>query len=143
GLSGMRIHFPKLRPAVALLTGSLVGLAIVVSLATYYLLNRQPVTELPGIQQAALPIPPRPLFSIAGVSAPLGVSVTPDGQRIYVAEGGGQRLIKVFDREGRPTAQLAPAETQPGTRTPSEMSLDRQGSLYVADRLRAAVDVYS
>ncbi len=110
----MRIHFPKLRPAVALLTGSLVGLAIVVSLATYYLLNRQPVTELPGIQQAALPIPPRPLFSIAGVSAPLGVSVTPDGQRIYVAEGGGQRLIKVFDREGRPTAQLAPAETQPG-----------------------------
>ena len=139
----MTMRFVTLRPAVLVLLGGVVGLAIVVSLGAYYLLKREPVTALPGIQQVALPVPPRPLFSIAGVSAPVGVSVTPDGQRIYVAEGGGQRLIKVFDRDGRPAAGLAPAESQPGTRTPGEMSLDAQGSLYVADRLRAAVDMYS
>ena len=139
----MTMRFVTLRPAVLVLLGGVVGLAMVVSLGAYYLLKREPVTALPGIQQVALPVPPRPLFSIAGVSAPVGVSVTPDGQRIYVAEGGGQRLIKVFDREGRPAAELAPAESQPGTRTPGEMSLDAQGSLYVADRLRAAVDMYS
>ena len=139
----MTMRFVTLRPAVLVLLGGVVGLAMVVSLGAYYLLKREPVTALPGIQQVALPVPPRPLFSIAGVSAPVGISVTPDGQRIYVAEGGGQRLIKVFDRDGRPAAGLAPAESQPGTRTPGEMSLDAQGSLYVADRLRAAVDMYS
>lgn len=139
----MMMRFVTPRPAVLVLLGGVVGLAMVVSLGAYYLLKREPVTALPGIQQVALPVPPRPLFSIAGVSAPVGVSVTPDGQRIYVAEGGGQRLIKVFDRGGRPAAELAPAESQPGTRTPGEMSLDAQGSLYVADRLRAAVDMYS
>ena len=139
----MTIWFFSLRPAVLLLLGSVSGLMIVVALGGYYLLTRASVTALPGVQQVAMPIPPRPLFSIAGVSAPVGVSVTPDGQRIYVAEGGGQRLIKVFDRGGRPTAELAPAESQPGTRTPGEMSLDAQGSLYVADRLRASVDTYS
>jgi DNA-binding beta-propeller fold protein YncE len=139
----MRLTFPTIRPAVLLAIGSLVGLSVVVALGVYYVVKREPVTALPGVQQAAMPIPPRPLFSFAGVSAPVGVSVTPDGQRIYVAEGGGQRLVKVFDREGRSMAEMAPAESQPGTRTPGEMSLDAQGSLYVADRLRAAVDMYS
>jgi DNA-binding beta-propeller fold protein YncE len=131
------------RRAVLLTVASLVGLILVITLGIYYLFKREPVTALPGVQQLAQPIPPRPLFSFAGVSAPVGVSVTPDGQRIYVAEGGGQRLIKVFDREGRPTAAMAPAESEPGTRTPGEMSLDPQGSLYVADRLRAGIDTYS
>ena len=140
----MRLRFlSRRRGAVLLTVASLVGLIAVIALGIYYLIKREPVTALPGVQQLAQPIPPRPLFSFSGVSAPVGVSVTPDGQRIYVAEGGGQRLIKVFDREGRPTAELAPAESEPGTRTPGEMSLDPQGDLYVADRLRAGIDMYN
>lgn len=132
-----------LRPALLPVLGSSIGLTVVVWLGVHYVLTREPVTELPGVQQLAQPIPPRHLFSFAGVDAPVGVAVTPDGQRIYVAEGGGDRFVKVFDRDGHAMAELAPPDSQAATRNPGGIALDAEGSLYVADRLRAAVDVYN
>jgi serine/threonine-protein kinase len=131
------------RPALLPVVGSIIGLAVVVWFGAHYLLTREPVTALPGVEQLAQPIPPRHLFSFGGVAAPVGVAVSPDGQRIYVAEGGGDRFIKVFDRDGHATAELAPTDSQAATRTPGAIALDADGTLYVADRIRAGVDVYS
>ena len=46
--------------------------------------------------------PGYPIPSVNDVDEPTGVAVSPDGQRIYVAESGGERLIKMFDRDGNP-----------------------------------------
>lgn len=127
---------------LAIVVGMSVVLVGLLGLTTYYLKFRRPVTELPGVEQVTRALPPRLLFSFAAVARPVGVAVSPDGQRIYVAEGGGERLIKVFDREGQLVGKLAPPESKPGTRKPSLLAADGTGRLYVVDRLRAAIDRY-
>jgi serine/threonine protein kinase, bacterial len=136
---------PRLpRRALLALIGALIGVIVAVgALFLYYVITRAPVTTLPGIQQAAQGLPPRRLFDFAGTASPVGIAVTPDGERIFVAEGGGQRLIKVFNREGRPIGQLAAPGSTPGTRNPAHLAVDNNGRLFAVDRARAAVDIYS
>jgi DNA-binding beta-propeller fold protein YncE len=138
-------RWPRLerRALLALIGGLIVVILAVCAFFIYYLITRAPVTALPGIQQAALSLPPRHLFDFAGTASPVGIAVTPDGERIFVAEGGGQRLVKVFSREGRPTAQLAPPGSTPGTRNPAHLAAGDDGRLFAVDRGRAAVDIYS
>ncbi|MFN8526066.1 MAG: NHL repeat-containing protein [Chloroflexota bacterium] len=118
-------------------------LAVLLGLTAYYLKTRRPVTQLPVVEQVTSAVAPRQLFSFAEVARPVGIAVSPDGQLIYVAEGGGARLIKVFDRDGRPVRSLAPPDSKPGTRKPSSLAVDGVGRLFAVDRLRAAIDVYT
>ena len=46
--------------------------------------------------------PPHYLFSIYEVNKPIGVALSPGDDRIYVAEAGGERMIRMFDRDGDP-----------------------------------------
>ena len=106
-----------------------------------YLRAPAPVPDL-------LPIPvkvnyaPHYLFSIYGVEQPVGVAVSPEGDRVYVTESGGERLVKAFDRAGQTLAALAPPGTRPGERAPVYLAVDASGWVYVADRLQRAVFVY-
>lgn len=107
--------------------------------------------ELQGMARVPLPAmgiapaisPPKFLFSIAGVSRPLGVAVAPNGDRIYVTESAGERETKVFDRNGRLLGTLNPPDSAPASRVPVYVAVSPQGEVYVSDRRAAAVQAYS
>ncbi len=46
--------------------------------------------------------------SIYGIDAPMGVAVSPSGDRIYVTESEGRRLVRVFDSSGDQVDTLKP-----------------------------------
>jgi serine/threonine protein kinase, bacterial len=131
---------PRLLAAVV---ASGVGLIAVGGWLIYYLFVRAPVTDLPGVQQLGRTIPPRHLFDFAGVASPVGIAVSPDGQRVFVSEGGGERLVKAFDRDGQNLGRLSAPGSTPGTRAPAHLAIAPDGRLFAVDRGRAAVDVYS
>ena len=102
----------------------------------------------PGPLPDLLPLPvdinyrPHYLFSIYGVERPVGVAVSPDGERIYATETGGGREVKVFDRDGGLLRTFSPPSTGPAERAPVYVAVDPTGRVFVADRLQRAVFVY-
>jgi len=86
--------------------------------------------------------PPHYLFSIYEVDKPVGVTLSPEEDRIYVTETGGERMVKMFDRDGNLLDSFAPPRTSPGERSPVYLATDRTGRVYVTDRLQHAVFVY-
>mgnify|MGYP006418628171 CR=1 FL=1 len=117
------------------------GAFYALALSLRYLQKPEPLPEMiPIIEE--VDYPPHYLFSIYGVDEPVGVSVSLDGERIFVSETGGERLIKTFDREGEPLFSFAPPRTRPGERSPVYMAIDSADRLLVSDRLQHAVFVY-
>ena len=109
----------------------------------YYLTTRQPLTKaLPAANAVTRALKPHYLFSIYGMQEPVGVAVTPDGERIYVAESGGERMVRAYDRDGQELFSFAPPKSQPAMRAPVYLALDSSGQVYVSDRIRHSVDVY-
>ncbi len=106
-----------------------------------YLLEPAPLPEL-----VPLPLdvnyPPHYVFSIYGVDKPVGVTLSPQEDRIYVSESGGGRLIKIFDRSGDPLGSFGPPRTTPGERSPVYLATDSKDRLFVTDRLQHAIFVY-
>ena len=86
--------------------------------------------------------PPHYLFSIYGVEKPLGVAVDPAGQRICVTESSGERLTRVFNRDGTEIMVLAPPSVAAGERDPSYVAMDSMGTVFVSDRMRQTIDMY-
>ena len=135
---------PQARKRRRLLIG-LAGLIVLLIAAAVifalYLAGPEPLPDL-------LPLPvdinyrPHYLFSIYGVENPVGVAVSPDGERIYVTETGGGREIKIFDRDGNLVRAFAPPSTGPAERAPVYVAVDPQGRVFVTDRLQRAVFVY-
>ncbi len=119
----------------------LVLLACVMILFASYLRRPVPLPEL-----LPLPVevnyPPHYLFSIYGVDKPVGIALSPRNDRIYVAETGGERLIKIFNRQGDLLDSFAPPRTRPGERSPVYVATDKIGRVYVSDRLQHAVVIY-
>ncbi|MCL5952215.1 MAG: hypothetical protein M1132_10930 [Chloroflexi bacterium] len=110
----------------------------------YYLTTRQSITKVipPAQQVIAKALRPHYLFSIYGLNEPVGVAVTQAGDRIYVAESTGDRLVKIFDRDGKPLATFAPPNSRSAGRAPLYIALDSAGQAYVSDRIRHSVDIY-
>ena len=131
--------------SVVLLAGLLVALASVVLVGGRHMLAAQQgnAAPLPALVALSPATAPRFLFSINGVSRPLGVAVSPDGDRIYVTESDGARETKLFDRDGRPLGSLNPPDSDPASRTPVYVALDPEGRVYVSDRQAGTVHRYS
>ncbi len=106
-----------------------------------YLLQPAPLPEL-IIPDAEINYPPHYLFSIYGLTQPVGVALSPDGDRIYVSESGGDRLVRIFDRDGEEIDSFAPPRTRPGERSPVYLATDSNGRLYVTDRLQHAIFIH-
>ncbi len=87
--------------------------------------------------------PPSFLFSINGISRPLGVAVDPVSQHVFVTESSGLNAVRCFDRDGNQLLVLVPPGTGPGERSPAYVAVDtRTGTVYVSDRTRRAIDMY-
>jgi DNA-binding beta-propeller fold protein YncE len=108
----------------------------------YYLSTRRSIIALPPSVAITRSIRPTYAFSIYGMVEPVGVAGTPSGDRIYVAESGGERLIRVFDPGGKPLASFAPADSRTAGRAPMYIALDQAGRVYVSDRIRGSIDTY-
>ncbi len=106
-----------------------------------YLLAPAPLPEMVPLPMQ-VNYPPHYVFSIYGVDQPVGVAISPQGDRLYVAETAGERLVKIFDRAGNQVGAFAPPRTTPAQRSPVYVATDRAGKVYVTDRLQHAVFVY-
>jgi len=131
---------------IGLLVALGVGIGSVITVGVVYQVTKKPITRLPGvqvIQAITRTTPPRYLFSIYNLARPMGVAVTPEGDRIYVTEADGERMVRVFDRSGKPLGAFAPPSTSPTDRVPVYLAIDPQGKVYVSDRLRGVIDIFS
>ena len=115
----------------------LVGLGL---FSAWYLMYRKPVTELvPPFGQDAVPAY---MFSVYGATKPMGVAVNAAGDRIYVTESDGARLVQVFDRNGQPQGDLLPPDSKQA-HAPVYVAVDPQNDeVYVTDRLTGAIYIY-
>ncbi len=108
----------------------------------YYLITRKSLLELPMARAVARGSTPHYLYSIYGVSRPLGVALDPTGQRLYVAESSGERRLRVFAPDGKLLSSYSAADTTPGSRNPTYVAVDAGGTVYVTDRLGGAIDTF-
>ena len=124
----------------AKITALVIVMVIFALLFGWYLFNRKPLTELPGLSQDKVP---HYQFSLYGTTQPLGVAVTASGDRIYVTESGGERLVRVYDAKGKPTGTLKPPSSTGKSHTPVYVAVNPiTNDVYVSDRLTASVYVY-
>lgn len=146
-----RLGLPISGGAVATgVTMGAVAVAVLVGgFGAYYAITKQPLPFMPGLPEVPIiggaikALPPRYVFSIHGVTQPLGVALSPDGKRVYVTEGSGQRLVRFFDPEGKPLGAFPPP---PGAekllRLPVSVAIGQDGKVYVSDRVMRAVHIY-
>lgn len=125
---------------------AITALAVVVAggLIGYVARNPQDsLRALPGVS-AIVPIdPPDYDSSFFGLRAPLSVAVSTDGRLMYVAEGTGDRVVRVVEvSSGENVGSLLPPLTTPGMRKPVSVATTPDGLVYVVDRIRRTVDVY-
>jgi DNA-binding beta-propeller fold protein YncE len=127
----------KRKGMIAALVAALVILAL---LFAWYLMNRKPLSALPGLSSTTMPHYDRSLY---GATKPLGVAVTPSGDRVYVTESGGTRLVRVYDRAGKQTGTLKPPASTGAGHLPMYVAINpKTQDVYVSDRQAAAIYVY-
>jgi DNA-binding beta-propeller fold protein YncE len=125
------------RSKIAALIAFLLILAL---LFAWYLMNRKPLTELPGLSSTKLP---HYEMSIYGAARPLGVAANATGDRIYVTESDGKRLVKVYDRAGKQTAILQPPKSTGPSHTPIYVAVNpTTQDVYVSDRFTSSIYIY-
>lgn len=125
-----------------IILGMVMVLLLLLAAAMYYIQSQKPISTLPGVRAIARGTPPTYLFSIYGVNEPFGVAVSPDGNRVYVTESGGERQLKIFDREGRPIISVSPANSNPGSRSFVYATVDEAGNVYAVDRISGVIFSY-
>jgi DNA-binding beta-propeller fold protein YncE len=133
----------KRRMLLIALVALLSGTCCVGIILYRYLTKPEPLPELlPDVVSENIYYPPTYMFAINGVDRPNGVAVSPDGQRIYVAEGGGERLIKMFDRDGNLIQSFAPPGTNASNRKPMYLAVDPTGRVYVSEIYNHVIDIF-
>jgi sugar lactone lactonase YvrE len=127
------------RRLLLLLLGLLALLGILLTIALWYFLFRKP---LPLPQIVDVPMPGYQT-SIYGVQSPLGIAVTPDGSRIYVADTEGDRVVRVFALSGAELMTLEPPAETGTEHVPIWVALNPVTSdVYVSDRPTGQIYVY-
>jgi DNA-binding beta-propeller fold protein YncE len=109
-------------------------------LAAWYLLNRKPLSELPGLDTGKVPTYKTAFY---GIEKPLGVAVSPDGSRLYATQSGTKAAAFVFNREGKKIGELKPPGTDIGYHVPVYLAVHPEsGDVYVGDRAAGKVYIY-
>jgi DNA-binding beta-propeller fold protein YncE len=117
-----------------------IALLILALLFAWYLMNRKPLSTLPGLSSDKVPTYQ---FSIYGTSHPLGVAATATGDRIYVTQSDGPRVVAVFDRAGKAAGFLKPPASTGPTHLPMYVAINpTTQDVYVSDRTTRAIYIY-
>jgi DNA-binding beta-propeller fold protein YncE len=144
--------FPNRRIQVLLTAVLALALAWMLFVFYQYTATKKPISELPGVPPpvavAAAQRPPdfsQAFYGSLGaaLASPMGVAVSPAGDRIYVTTSDAERVTTIFDRSGTPVGTLVPPDTEPPGRVPLYVAVDAEGTVYVSDRLRGVIDRYS
>jgi DNA-binding beta-propeller fold protein YncE len=116
-------------------------LAMLATIAIWYLIFRQPITvPLPVIPQSEVPTYSTAVY---GAQRPSGVAVSPSGDRIYVTQSEGDRTGIVFDADRNKVGTMAPPEATGTDHVPVYMAVDPLTSeVYVSDHLAGTVYIY-
>lgn len=127
------------RRLILLLIGLLALLGILLSIAIWYFLFRKPL-PLPAIIDVPMP---GYQTSIYGSESPLGIAVTPDGSRIYVADTEGDRVVRVFALSGNLLMTLEPPAQTGTEHVPIWVAVNPvTADVYVSDRPTGQIYVY-
>jgi len=129
------------RRLLVLLAGLLLALVGTITLIVRYATRPEPLPDLVPLP-GAVNYAPHYLFSILGLDKPVGVALSSQGDRIYVSESAGDRLVKIFDRNGKLLGAFAPPRTTQAQRAPVYLATDASGRVFVTDRLQRALFVY-
>jgi tripartite motif-containing protein 71 len=118
-----------------------IALVILGLLFAWYLMNRKPLSELPGLSQAKVP---HYEYSIYGTSNPIGVAVSPTGDRVYVTEVNAPNLVHVYDHAGKQVGTLAPPSTTGPTHSPTYVAINPTNQdVYVSDNSTNKIYIYN
>jgi DNA-binding beta-propeller fold protein YncE len=118
----------------------LIALVILALLFAWYLMNRKPLSELPGLSSTNLP---HYELSIYGTANPIAVAVTPTGDRIYVTESNGPRLVHVYDNAGKQVGTLNPPKSTGPSHIPDYVAINPTSQdVYVSDRATSKIYIY-
>lgn len=116
------------------------ALVVFGALAGWYLMNRKPLSELPGLETGKAPTYKTSLY---GVDKPLGIAVSPDGERLYVSQSGTKAAALILDRDGKKIGELKPPG-KGGYHIPVYVTVSPvNGDVYVGDRGAGAIYVYA
>ena len=115
-------------------------LLIFAALIAWKLHYGKPFSELPGLSQTKLP---HYELSIYGTTHPLGVAANASGDRIYVTESDGERVVRVYDAKGKPAGILKPPKSTGPSHSPIYVAINpTTQDVYVSDRFTASIYVY-
>lgn len=143
GLPGRQDPKPVGSKRWLLVTIVIVLLLILLALVALFFRYLIAPAPLPELVPVAPDYPPHYVFSIFNVSKPVSVAVSPDGNRVYVAESDGDRLVKVFDRDGALLGSFAPPLTTTPERAPIYLAISSDGRVFVSDRAQHAIFIYN
>jgi DNA-binding beta-propeller fold protein YncE len=115
-------------------------LAMLVTVAIWYLLYRQPINPLPPISVSQMP---GYAMSVYGATSPTGVAVSPSGDRIYVTQTEGERVALALDASGNVVGTMTPPESTGTEHVPVYVAVDPlTDEVYVTDRAVGAIYIY-
>jgi DNA-binding beta-propeller fold protein YncE len=122
------------------IAGLVIALVILALLFIWYLMNRKPLSELPGLSETKLP---HYEMSYYGVTHPIGVAASASGDRVYVTENDGTRMVRVYDHSGKQIGALNPPATTGTTHLPEYVAINpTTQDVYVSDRMTSAIYIY-
>lgn len=135
-----RRRFGSRRTKIVVLLLLAAALAAVITAIILELGGKTLPEVLPGIRRP--PEVPGYSFSFYGAKRPLGVALNPSGDRIYVTESDGARLVRVYDGSGNEVGTLKPPKPK-AAHVPVYVAVNPvTDEVYVSDRLQQTVYVY-
>ena len=81
--------------------------------------------------------------TLTSVSKPLGIALSPDGKKLFGAEGDGAYAVQVFDTKGNKLGELTPPHSTELTRQPANIAIASDGAVYVVERKFAQIVIYN